>query len=407
MSPHRLHPASLRLPAGLLLAAWAGTADVGADVHVYLADVPDYEWHAGCFGTANGNLFGYWDRNGFPDFYTGPTAGGVAPLDSRNSLGHGGIRALWASQAGVDGRPAGVPGHMDDFYVAYESTAPDPHVTAGRPAHAPDCIGDFIGLNQDRWEDLNGECSGNIDAYSFVHWDPNGARRVADPDSPGIPPGSDIPNGLVEWTRHCGYDAEVACQLSDFNPGVAPGAGFTFADLRTEIDAGYPVLLFMQAFDEFDRTLFGVAGVNPRIHGMLAYGYLETDDGQQYVRFRTSWASGDLQFARWTAGDWTPEGLLNLPLRGVMTYHPRPRLRPLEATPVGWRLRWDGPSALLVDANTEGRSPVHGHVVETAADPAGPWTEVSPVLTNREFLLPPDARPTGFYRIRVVTLPPA
>ncbi len=65
----------------LALICWALFTSQGA-VNVYLTEVPDYEWWAGCFGTATGNLMGYWDRHGFPDFYTGPTAGGVAPLTS-------------------------------------------------------------------------------------------------------------------------------------------------------------------------------------------------------------------------------------------------------------------------------------------------------------------------------------
>ena len=74
-----------------------------ADSDVYLLGVPDYNWYAGCFGTASGNLVGYWDRHGFPDFYTGPTSGGVAPL---NNCGTNiGIRSMWASKAGFDGRP--------------------------------------------------------------------------------------------------------------------------------------------------------------------------------------------------------------------------------------------------------------------------------------------------------------
>src|SRR2546421_9091574 len=97
----------------LLLLTRAGTAQA----YRYLLDVPDYEWHAGCFGTACGNLMGFWDRNGFPDFYTGPTAGGVAPLDS--SGGNAGIMSMWASQAGLDGRPADKPGHMDDYWHFY------------------------------------------------------------------------------------------------------------------------------------------------------------------------------------------------------------------------------------------------------------------------------------------------
>src|SRR5258708_35582462 len=105
---------------------------------VMLTEVPDYAWYAGCFGTASGNMMGYWDRHGFPKFYTGPTAGGVAPLD--NAGPNEGICSLWASKAGFDGRPANQPGHIDDYWeyfvdefsYSYESTATDPYVKAGR-----------------------------------------------------------------------------------------------------------------------------------------------------------------------------------------------------------------------------------------------------------------------------------
>ena len=145
-----------------------------ADSDVYLLGTPDYDWFAGCFGTASGNLMGYWDRHGLPDFYTGPTAGGVAPLDSYGA--NVGIRSMWVSQAGLDGRPANKPGHMDDYWdyqpgtspPGYESTATDPYILANRAEHEPDCIGDFIGLNQKKWTNLNSECDGNINAYSFV-----------------------------------------------------------------------------------------------------------------------------------------------------------------------------------------------------------------------------------------------
>src|SRR5678816_1511032 len=103
--------------------------------NVMIQGLPDYSWYAGCFGTASGNLMGYWDRHGFPDFYTGPTGGGLAPLDTWSTANKG-IRSMWASKAGVDGRPANQPGHIDDYWVSYpnednysyESTATDPYV---------------------------------------------------------------------------------------------------------------------------------------------------------------------------------------------------------------------------------------------------------------------------------------
>src|SRR3954471_9204532 len=82
--------------------------------NVFITDVPDYEWYAGCFGTASGNLMGYWDRHGYPNFYAGPTNDGLAPLDSYGN--NAGVNSLWASRAGWDGRPGNQPGHLDDYW---------------------------------------------------------------------------------------------------------------------------------------------------------------------------------------------------------------------------------------------------------------------------------------------------
>src|SRR5437868_14188615 len=186
--------------------------------NVYITDVPDYAWYAGCFGTASGNLMGYWDRHGFPNFYTGPTANGVAPLDSNGA--NASIHSLWVSRAGVDGRPADQPGHGDDYWqvlkdfdYTYESSAPDPYITAGRKEHAPDCICDFMGSSQNKWADLDGECSGNIDAFSFNFWDKKGARRsnfTPIQNGVAIP---DIQSGWRAWTEYRGNRADVFSQL--------------------------------------------------------------------------------------------------------------------------------------------------------------------------------------------------
>src|SRR5262245_51378571 len=236
--------------SALACGLMAGMGRSQAQTYVQLTEVPDYTWYAGCFGTASGNLMGYWDRHGLPDLYTGPTGGGVAPLDTWSTANKG-IRSMWASKAGFDGRPANRPGHIDDYWVnyandnsySYESTAADPYVTAGRPEHAPDCIGDFIGLSQKKWTNLAGECDGNIDAYSFVFWNKTGQRtnNCSYTNTAGqyIP---DIQSGLRAWAKYRGYDADVFTQLTSFNPERTGAAGFTYADVKAEINAGYPVL---------------------------------------------------------------------------------------------------------------------------------------------------------------------
>ncbi len=370
--------------------------------NVYLTDVPDYDWHLGCFGTATGNLMGYWDRHGFPNLYTGPTGAGVAPLTS--FFGNEGIRSLWASQAGLDGRPADQPGHFDDYWVDYESTGADPYQVARRTEHSPDCIGDFIGLNQRKWSNLGGECSGNIDGYAFNFFDPTGHRREnfnpAEPGSGSLP---DIQSGLRAWARSRGCAADSFSQLSDFNPRSQPGKGFTFADLKAEIDGGYPVLLFMQAFDEFSRTVGGQSGVNPQIHAMLAYGYVVDDFGTAYVRYHTSWASGDNQFSAWDASNWTPNGQLNLPLRGVIGFHPRPRLIQISRNGGQVHLLWEGPMSIIHDASADADQPAHRYAIERSGSLVRPgWETVTGPMAALEGDAPDCCGGTAFYRVRLL-----
>jgi hypothetical protein len=393
------------MAASVVVGTLLGTAGASAAENVRLLGVPDYEWHAGCFGTATGNLMGYWDRHGFPAFYAGSTAGGVAPLDSYGA--HQGIRALWASEAGLDGRPTTQPGHMNDYWVDYESIAEDPYRRAGRQEHPADCLGDFIGLNQAKWSDLGGECAGNLDGYSFNYFDRDGARRENyTPRDAGGQPVPDLQSGLRAWTRSRGHDADTFSQASDFNPDIPPGRGFSFADLRAEIDAGYPVLLFMQAFGQFSRTVGGRPGQNPLIHGMLAYGYAIDDDGTPYVRYRTSWASGDNQFSAWTDANWTPNGELNLPLRGVIGYRPRPRLTGIARSAGRVHLRWDGPLSVLRDEGLDTEQPVHAYVVERAVDSvAGPWVPAADPVSALAAEVPDCCGQAAFFRVRLIAAP--
>ncbi len=242
---------------GLLPFMWVLSCK--ADLDVYIPDVPDYKWYAGCTGTGIGIIMGYWDRHGFPNLYTGPTSGGVAPLDNVDT--NFGISAMWATRAELDGRPLDKPGHIDDYWTfyslanewpfSYESTEEDPYKIAGRREHLPDCVGDFIGLSQKKWTNMNDECDGNIDSYAFVFWDKSGEKRVnyQPPFKAGSQP-RDVPSGWRTWTRYRGYNANVFSQLTDFNTNVPPGKGFTFGDLKAEINAGYPLLLYQQPFAE-------------------------------------------------------------------------------------------------------------------------------------------------------------
>jgi len=303
----------------------------------------------------------------------------------------------------LDGRPDNEPGHVDDYFRMYMSTGSDPYLSEGRPEHAPDCLGDFIGLNQRKWTNLNGECDGNIDGYSFVYWDSSGGRRVNFTPGPGAGlPAIDIQSGLRVWTTSRRYTAEVFTQLSDFNPEVLPGNGFSFEDMRAEIDAGYPVLLFLQEFGTRSRAVQDMQRANPLIHGMVAYGYRIQDDGSQFVRFRSSFAGGDNEFAAWTsAGWWGP----SLPLRGVIGYHPLPRITEVRAVEGNLVIHWDGPDSELYDVATGTIKKLHWYVVEKATSLANAdFTPVAPPTTEHVLTVPITDDYPAYFRIKLLPL---
>lgn len=393
---------------GAILCASSAT---GA-VNVSLSGVPDYDWHAGCFGTAAGNLISYWDRHGLPNLYTGPTAAGVAPLNSFGA--NAGIQSLWASEAGWDGRPADQPGHVDDYWTflsrgpsgnvvnySYESTAPDPYAAANRAEHAPDCLGDFMGQSQRKYSDLAGECEGNIDAFAFIYWDEDGNRveNFQPPPVNGVP-GRDVPSGLRAFSHYRGYEANVSAQLADFNPTIPAGRGFTFEDLKTEINAGYPVVIILQNYNQFSRSLPGMSRANPSIHAMVAYGYVETDEGLQAVRYRTSWASGDTIFSVWNSDIWQA----GMPVRGFITYHPQPKILSVTRSDGQVRIQWDGPSSVLVDNSDSSSRIVHQYVIERAdlLTGSGSFVPVTEPSTEREASFPDSAGEQAFFRVKLV-----
>ncbi|MBI4660891.1 MAG: hypothetical protein HY735_18805 [Verrucomicrobia bacterium] len=373
-----------------------------------MTDVPDYSWYAGCFGIAAGNMTGYWDRHGFPNMYTGPTGKGVAPLNSDGA--NEGIRSMWATKGGLDGRPADQPGHIDDYWRyylsdgvnSYQSTAPDPYLASRRSEHAPDCISDFMGASQNKWKNLDGECDGNIDAYAVTYWDRTGLRRVNYvPPPQGALAVRDVPSGLRAWTQYRGYDCIVFSQLVDFNPTVPTGKGFTFADLKAEIDAGYPVMLFLQRYDEFSRPLANMPRANPNVHGMLAYGYLIADDGREFVRYKTSWGgSGDNSIRLWNSSDWEAD----LPVRGVIGYHPLPRIVAVARSDKGLTIQWHGPSTVLRNLRTGEAKSVHRYVVEQSPvvnfDSVEAVSEPTAIL---ETTIPNCCGNTTFFRVRLLS----
>lgn len=390
------------LTACAMLATACGAV---AAENVKLLNVPGYTWYAGCFGTASGNLMGFWDRNGFPNMYTGPTTGGVAPLNSLGS--NASVRSLWASQEGVDGRPFGKPGHIEDYWHSQDGlgsfggTEPDPYVVLGREEHEPDCLGDFLGQSQRKYSNQNGECNGNIDGYAFNYWDKTGLRRTNFvPPTSGGAPARDIQSGLRAWSEYRGYEAEVTSQLANVNPETPLGTGFTFEDLRAEIDAGYPVMLILQTYFEFSRDdLSGMPRANPPCHAILAFGYAVTDGGESAIQFMGSWDDAST-FRLWNSDIMFAE----LPLRGAITYRPQPKIKAVERTGNTVRMRWEGPNASMYDQVSETTRRVHNYVVERATVlDHGAFNPLTASLDGLEATFTEPEGTQAFYRVRLAS----
>ena len=386
-------PRQLGLIVLLGLGLLAGLPARG-ETNRYLLDIPAYDWQYGCFGTACGILMGYWDRNGFPNLYTGPTAGGVAPLTDAGT--NAGIRSLWASEAGFDGRSATNYGHVDDYWVAYENEGPDPWHTRGYE-HSPDCVGDFIGLNQNRWTNMNGECNGNRDGWAFNYFDTSGARRVNFTPGPeaGLP-ARDVQSGLRAYAEYCGYAADSFSQLVDIWTDTPPGQGFTFQEVVREIDAGYPLIIMLQ-----DHVYARPSGYNPDVHALIVCGYRVTDAGVQQVRVRTGWDSdtNSYDLKRWANEKWY-SWFGSWP-RGVIGFRPRPKVSSLICSGGTFTISWAGPQARLYDVVADTVSTLHWYVVEGSSSLTGaPFEVISPAVSGLTLTLTNPADTVLFLRVR-------
>ena len=253
-------------PAGYVRSV----ADVTSVSAVMLSDVPTSTWTYGCSATSAGMIFGYYDRTGYPDMYTGSTNGGVAPL---TDLGQGddpanpisGACSIIATMNGFDGRSTS--GHVDDYWISYSSTGPDPWEGSWTEHSWESCTADFMGTNQWKW-DLNGAgtIEFNVDGGTAL-WLPSDGSRNDDwipPASAGLPQTA-LTHGVRLFAESRGYTVlENFSQKTD-NQNAN---GFSFADYMAEINAGCPVMI-------------QVTG-----HSMVGVGY---DSASQTVYLHDTW----------------------------------------------------------------------------------------------------------------------
>lgn len=217
--------------------------------------VPAYNWVFGCSAVSAAMIGAYFDRNGLPGIYTGPANGGVMPMD--NSIwptwvdGTGETYSgnpLVASRQGLDGRSS--KGSIDDYWVAVDSTAPDPYISGGWTQHTwGDAYGDYMKTSQSAYD--------NPDGSTRFSWWLNGSRYTCAQME-----------GRGDASRDGSYGRKLFYEARGYN--VRPedcynqltnnqnSSGFTFADYKAQIDAGYPVLLNLKG-----HSVVGVGYADP------------------------------------------------------------------------------------------------------------------------------------------------
>ncbi len=274
-----------------------------------LSNVPAFDWSYGCSATSAAMLFGYYDRTGYSNMYTGPTDGGVCPLD--NSVwGHTvwpsvtcGECPLNATHNGTDGMT--IKGHVDDYWIDYGRAGPDPY-SGNWTEHELDCAGDYMGTNQAIYH--------NIDGGTTFFWYDNG-DPLYDYTGSELDHYRDGCHGMKLFAESRGYTVVTNfTQLIKGAQGTEPGKGFTFADFQAEIDAGCPVLIQLY---------------NPSIggHTMLGYGY-DTSDNTIYVHDTWDYSNYPM-----TWGGAFPYGSDSLQQIGVTVIRLQPCLSSIIVTP--------------------------------------------------------------------------
>ncbi len=243
-------------PPGYEIQRQSGGCTSGTD---RCLTVPAYPWVFGCSAVSGAMVAGYYDRSGYPNIYTGPTNGGVMPLVDSGSWGSWGDNPpspsgnftffnnpLVASRLGLDGRA--IRGSIDDYWVQYGNSAPDPYITGGWSQHARgDAIGDYMQTSQSAY---------NLgDAYTrfFDNW-----SNPAAPLTCAYLQGAGYVDGTVG--RKLFYEAKgysVTDCYNQFTDNQYAG-GFSFVQYKAEIDAGRPVMINLTG-----HTIVGVGYADP------------------------------------------------------------------------------------------------------------------------------------------------
>lgn len=209
---------------------------IQGEVEGTIANFPAYTWVFGCSAVSGAMIAAYYDRGSYPNMYSGPTNGGVMPLNNSSwgtwSDGSDTYpnNPLIASHINVDGRTT--KGSIDDYWVTYGSSTQDPYITGAWSQHAwSDSIGDYMKTSQSAYENTDG-------STTFFNYTAIPDKLYCDVI---------VENGITKdgtVGRRLFYQARGFTVTDCYNQRTDNnGGGFTLANYKAEIDAGHPVLL--------------------------------------------------------------------------------------------------------------------------------------------------------------------
>jgi hypothetical protein len=231
--------------------------------------VPALYWYMGCSATSAAMIAGYYDRNGYPDMYTGPANGGYFPMPTDSTTWGTftdiagdtyALCPLTGSRLGLDGRTT--RGSADDYWIEYGSAADDPFITNGWVEHAwGSAIGDYMKTSQS-WLNHDG-------TTKFHMWSTSPGETTCDEM---VTEGWSEEDGT--YGRKLYYEARGYTVTDCYNEKTdnAMSGGFSFADYMAEIDAGHPVLINLEG------------------HSIVGTGY-NTADETVYLRDTWDWST--------------------------------------------------------------------------------------------------------------------
>lgn len=236
------------------------TAD---NVQGLIQNFPSYDWNFGCSAVSQAMISAFQDRTGYPNLYTGPANGGVAPITDtswpRWTDNYGDSypsNPIVASRIGTDGRT--IKGSIEDYWVQVNSTAQDPYLTGGWTQHSyGEAVGDYMRTSQ--------SAVGNPDgATTFYTFRENPGRLTCQTmENEGVD--NDGTVGRKNYYQSRGY-AVTECYNQRTDNSIA--GGFSLAQFKQEIDAGRPVFINLEG------------------HSIVGYGY----DGST-IYIRDTWES--------------------------------------------------------------------------------------------------------------------